>query len=400
MAIIHGEDARMRYIEIILKVAERCNLNCTYCYFFNKENKDFEDHPALISPNTVRQLVQFLRTSSYEISETVFRIDIHGGEPLLLGPRRFSEMVSIIENGLHDAKEVRFTVQTNAVLINDAWLDVFSRHKVFVGVSVDGPKAQHDANRIDRRGRGTFDSMVPKIAALKQATSEGRIPGFGSISVVSPESDGRATYMCLTQELRFSRLQFLFPDETHDSANPAYAGRFISFVDDLFECWENDNNRDVRIKIVDQTLVGLLQDKRYIQRGRRVNPAFEGVVFTVSSAGDIGHDDTLRNVAPELFKSGMNVADAKYPEFIAWHNMVSGMLVPHDLPAPCASCGWNNICEHVTGSYTPLHRMKSGSADQPSVYCEALKVAYQRGAEYLAKRGLPIHQISKNLNPA
>lgn len=389
----------MPYVEIILKVAERCNLNCKYCYFFNKENRDFEDNPALISPNTVRQLVQFLRTSSHEISETVFQIDIHGGEPLLLGPRRFSEMVSIIENGLHDAKEVRFTVQTNAALINDAWLDVFSRHKVFVGVSVDGPKDQHDANRIDRRGRGTFDTMVPKIAALSQATSQGRIPGFGSISVVSPESDGRATYMCLTKELRFSKLQFLFPDDTHDSANTKNAGRFIKFVGDLFECWENDNNRDVRIKLIDQTLAAFLQDKHYVEAGRRVNSAAQGVVFTVSSAGEIGHDDTLRNVAQELFRSGMNVADAKYPEFLAWHNMISGMLVPRDLPPPCASCAWNNICEHVTGSYTPLHRMKNGTADQPSVYCEALKIAYRRGAEHLAKRGVPIHRISKNLTP-
>ncbi|GAB3629320.1 Anaerobic sulfatase-maturating enzyme [Pandoraea terrae] len=106
----------MRHVEIILKVTERCNLNCRYCYFFNKENKDFEENPALISVSTVENLVRFLRTSNYQIAETVFQIDLHGGEPLLLGPGRFSELVSIIENGLHDAREVRFTVQTNATM--------------------------------------------------------------------------------------------------------------------------------------------------------------------------------------------------------------------------------------------------------------------------------------------
>lgn len=182
----------MRHVEIILKVAERCNLNCRYCYFFNKENRDFENNPALISTETIRNLVSFLRTSPQDLPETVFQVDIHGGEPLLLGAKRFSELVSLIKEGLHDAKEVNFTVQTNAALINQSWLEVFSLHQVYVGISVDGPKAQHDANRIDRRGRGTFDRMVPKIAAVKQAVSEGRLPGFGAICVVSPESDAMA----------------------------------------------------------------------------------------------------------------------------------------------------------------------------------------------------------------
>lgn len=385
----------MRHIEIILKVAERCNLNCTYCYFFNKENRDFENHPALISTEAVQHLVRFLRASQ-EVPNTVFQIDIHGGEPLLLGPTRFSEIISIIESGLHDAKEVNFTVQTNAVLINQAWLDVFSRHQVRVGISVDGPKGQHDANRIDRRGRGTFDRMVPKIAAVKQAASDGRVSGFGSICVISPEADAGATYRCLTQELGFSRLQFLFPDDTHDSMSAADAGRFVKYVEDLFECWENDDRGDVRVQLIDRTLQGILQEKSDTADDHGLSPIVESVVFTVSSAGDIGHDDTLRNVVPNLFNSGMNVADAEFSEFLAWHTKISEGLLPRSSPV-CASCIWNRVCEYVTTGDTPLHRMKNEVVDQPSVYCEALKTAYLKGATYLAKRGVPVHEISKNL---
>jgi len=382
----------MQHIEIILKVAERCNLNCTYCYFFNKENKDFENHPALISTETVRNLVRFLRTSSHEISKTIFQIDIHGGEPLLLGPKRFSEMVSIIADGLSDAKEVNFTVQTNAVLINQAWLDVFERHQIYVGISVDGPKLQNDANRIDRRGRGTFDRMVPKIAAVKQAVIDGRLPGLGSICVVSPESDALRTYRCLTQELGFSRLQFLFPDDTHDSINPAHIGRFVKFADDLFECWETDVSRNVRIAHIDQTLQGILQENLITRNDRAAN----GVAFTVSSGGDLGHDDTLRNVVPEEFNSGMSVADATFSDFMSWYTETTKRLAPQS-SATCISCTWSNICEHATSGETLLHRMKNGIADQPSIYCEAWKKTYLHGATYLAKRGVPIHQISKNM---
>lgn len=277
---------------------------------------------------------------------------------------------------------------------------MFSRHQVSVGISVDGPKAQHDANRIDRRGRGTFNSMVPKIAAVKQASSEGRIPGFGSLCVVSPDSDARATYMCLTQELGFSQMQFLLPDETHDSINPEHVGRFRKFAEDLFECWENDERKDIRVKLFDETLQDILQDKVGAADRGRATSTVERVVFTMSSAGDIGHDDTLRNAVPELFSSGMNVAGATFPEFLAWHVMVSGILTPQRAPAACGSCTWNTICAHVTSADPPLHRMRNGSADQPSIYCEALKTVYLNSAKYLAKRGVPIREISKNLNLA
>jgi uncharacterized protein len=386
----------MRHVEIILKVAERCNLNCTYCYFFNKENKDFENNPALISAETSRNLVRFLRSSSQGLSETVFDIDIHGGEPLLLGPKRFSELVSIIANGLHDAKGVQFNVQTNAVLINDSWLDVFSRHQIHVGISIDGPRSQHNAHRVDRRGRGTFDSMVQKIAALKQAVDEGRLPGFGAICVVGPQSDARATYECLTKELGISKLRFLFPDDTHDSVNVEHIDRFVKFTDALFECWANDESRIARINLIDRTLQGILDEK--VGHPSSVGmDASEAVTFTVSSAGDIGHDDTLRNVVPDLFKSGMNVRDAKFPEFLAWHSMVSGILTDRRTPTACASCAWHNICVHVTRNDTPLYRMKNNIVDQPSIYCEPLKTAYMKGATFLAQRGIPIERISQNL---
>ena len=391
-----GAASPVNHIEIILKVAERCNLNCRYCYFFNKENKDFEDHPALIATDTIHHLVRFLRSAPYDLSETIFQIDIHGGEPLLMGTRRFSAMVSLISDGLHDAQDVRFTVQTNAVLINDAWINVFEKHNIFVGISVDGTKAHHDANRIDRRGRGTYDSMVPKIAAIKKASSERRIPGFGSICVVTPESDGRDTYIALACQLGFDRMQFLFPDDTHDSFNVAHTAHYVKFVEDIFDCWEHDN-RKVRIKLFDQTMRALLHDKTLRANNPGVSHA-DIVVFTVSSAGDLGHDDTLRNVVPELFNSGMNVSAAAFPKFLAWHKMISRIVQPSYLATSCAACGWRNVCEDVSRSYTPLHRMQTRIANQPSIYCEALQKVYGRSASYLSKRGVPIQTISQNLN--
>ena len=45
--------------------------------------------------------------------------------------------------------------QTNGMLISDAWCDLFERWDAKIGVSIDGPRAIHDAKRVTRAGRGT-----------------------------------------------------------------------------------------------------------------------------------------------------------------------------------------------------------------------------------------------------
>lgn len=53
--------------------------------------------------------------------------------------------------------EVRLGIQTNGTLLDDCILDTLGENRVFVGVSLDGPKDINDAHRVDHRGMGTFD---------------------------------------------------------------------------------------------------------------------------------------------------------------------------------------------------------------------------------------------------
>lgn len=54
------------------------------------------------------------------------------------------------------------------MLIDQNWCDFFIRHDVRVGVSLDGPQHIHDANRVDRAGRGTFERVMRGISLLQQ----------------------------------------------------------------------------------------------------------------------------------------------------------------------------------------------------------------------------------------
>ncbi len=79
--------------------------------------------------------------------------------------------------------EVRHAIQTNGMLITPEWCELFREWHVGVGVSIDGPQRLHDAHRVTRSGRGTFDKTLAGIRLLRQ---EG-VP-FHVISVLSKDS--------------------------------------------------------------------------------------------------------------------------------------------------------------------------------------------------------------------
>lgn len=149
-----------RRLEVILKVAERCNIACTYCYFFDPRNTDFESRPPLISVETIDHVAAYLLNAARRHQLKVIQIDLHGGEPLLMKRDRFDDMCRRLTRTLQPVVDLRISLQTNGMLLDDLWTDLLVKHGVFVGVSLDGPPEVHDLRRIDHDGRGTYVRVV------------------------------------------------------------------------------------------------------------------------------------------------------------------------------------------------------------------------------------------------
>src|SRR5687768_10917228 len=127
-----------RSIGVVFKVAERCNLACSYCYFFFGGDDSYARHPAVVAPRTVEEIAVFLEQAIDELDIGFVEVALHGGEPLLMKKPAFEEMCARLARCGSDKCKMGFAVQSNGVLIDDEWIDIFSRHNVGVGLSIDG----------------------------------------------------------------------------------------------------------------------------------------------------------------------------------------------------------------------------------------------------------------------
>src|SRR5260221_10491935 len=95
-------------IEVVVKVSERCNIACDYCYMFYKGNDDYTRHPTYIPEESVEALAKFLVDSvKVHGSKHVF-VHLHGGEPLMVGKRRFNELCKQLRDAIKPVAELTF----------------------------------------------------------------------------------------------------------------------------------------------------------------------------------------------------------------------------------------------------------------------------------------------------
>ncbi len=140
-----------------------CNLDCTYCFFLSKEalyphSKFRMDNDILEA--YVRQTIESQRSSHVTIAW-------QGGEPTLMGLDFFRRATALARRYLRAGMTLEQTIQTNGMLLDEEWCEFLHENSVLVGLSIDGPRAVHDAYRVDKAGSPTF-SRVMRAARLMQ----------------------------------------------------------------------------------------------------------------------------------------------------------------------------------------------------------------------------------------
>lgn len=148
---------------LVLNVNTGCNLSCTYCY---KEDLASPAAGEKMEFSTARQSIEMLLSESPD--QERYNLVFFGGEPLS-NLVLIKQVVDYAEQRFADlGKKVDFSLTTNATLLKDDTIRYLNRHRFGIAVSMDGPKAYHDRNRITVGGQGTYDVVSEKVKKLLQ----------------------------------------------------------------------------------------------------------------------------------------------------------------------------------------------------------------------------------------
>src|SRR5262249_54179834 len=131
IAALHNSGWRPTpFREFVLKVAQRCNLACDYCYVYTKHDQTWRARPAAMSAEVWRAAAARIgeHVPRYELADTA--IVLHGGEPLLLGAQRLVDIAAAIRRAVPSSCQVRVVIQSNGVLLDDAALALFRNHRI------------------------------------------------------------------------------------------------------------------------------------------------------------------------------------------------------------------------------------------------------------------------------
>lgn len=213
---------------LLLKLATRCNLKCTYCYWFR--DASVYEMPKILGEQVEAALMNKLEKHVMRYGLKQFSVLFHGGEPMLFGKRRF---ISLCEN-LRSIEQrtgcaLQLSMTTNGVLIDEDWAALFRIFRVGITVSVDGPQAIHDRNRVDHAGRGSYEKVLRGIEYLRAAGVD-----TGFLAVCSPDSDPRLLLDFFVRDLKVERFDVLIPDATNDDSPPSVAEYYKVLNDEWF----------------------------------------------------------------------------------------------------------------------------------------------------------------------
>lgn len=178
-----------------------CNLDCKYCFYLEKENL-YPDHPSWQMSDEA--LEAYIEQYIHGQAAPEISFAWQGGEPTLLGVRFFRKVVALQKKHA-GGKRISNALQTNGTLLDDEWGEFLHENSWLVGVSIDGPRDLHDAYRVDKQGRPTFDKVMAGIATLKKHKVE-----FNTLTVVNRKNSEHplAVYQFL-KEIGSGFIQFI-----------------------------------------------------------------------------------------------------------------------------------------------------------------------------------------------
>ncbi|MFQ6118335.1 MAG: radical SAM protein [Methanosarcinales archaeon] len=150
--------------QLYLVITEACNFNCQYC---RQITHGLKRNTFMNKKEAYEIIDQFFKLAENKPSGVVF----YGGEPLL-NKKVLLNSINYIrkkEKELKIKKLIDLTIITNGTNIDLQTAKALEKNEVYIIVSLDGRKKEHDKLRIYKNGRGTFTDVLKGYNIYKSA---------------------------------------------------------------------------------------------------------------------------------------------------------------------------------------------------------------------------------------
>nr|WP_281380605.1 radical SAM protein [Brevundimonas variabilis] len=389
-------------MEIVYKIQETCNIDCSYCYMYNVGNTLFKSVPPSSPLDVVESVANFICDAFEDWNPSRVSLIIHGGEPMLMPAHQFAARMELIGAVLDrrltpDQRDrVEFSIQTNGTLVTEAWIALLARWKILVGITVDGREAVHDRRRVDKKGRGSYQATIRGLELLRTAAREGRISKPGGLCVIDPTASGGETYDHLVNDLGFDNINFLFPFMNWSNYAEEDVEGASRFLLDALDRWMKGRaaGQTVHVRVFTDALRAMHGFGRGVYQrtpGQRIELGHQ--VTIVESDGTIMPEESLRPTFEHRF-ADLHVASDRARDIVSDPRF--GDLVRADLTrsTECAGCVLIDVCEsgHALGR-VGMRFVMDGDFSRKSVYCGAYAGLFAGLAHFMSQSGVGVEDI-------
>ncbi len=351
----------MRPFSLLIKPAGAdCNLRCEYCFYLGR--KDL--YPGERRPRMSEAVLERLLRSYLALDQPVHAFCWQGGEPTLMGLDFFRRVTGMQSEFGRPGTTIYNSLQTNGLLLDDAFAAHLAEYRFLVGLSLDGPAEIHDAYRRAAGGRGSH------AAAMRAArTLEARGVAFNAMTVVSKANATRAkdTYKYL-RDNGFPDHQYIPCVEFGPDGEPApfslTGANWGRFLLGIFEAWYPADVGTVSIRHFEAFVARLagLEDRMCT-----LGADCRGY-FMVEHNGDVFPCDF--HAWPE-WKLGNVTADA-WEDLLSSERYAAFGARKSELDPSCLDCRHFDLC----AGDCPRNRRRNGRGFARSWLCEGWKIFF------------------------
>lgn len=376
---------------LVLKVASRCNLNCSYCYVYNLGDTTYKTQPKVMSKSTVDNIINKVYEHCILHGISKFSFVFHGGEPLLAPISFYEYFVEKSKSVLEPKVGVIFSMQTNGVLLSEKWCKKLNNLNINFGISIDGPKEVNDMYRVDHKGKGSYDRIIKGLKLAQESKYLKIKPGL--LSVINIHSNPDDIYNHL-KTLKPRSVDFLFPEATFDTPpekknNNLKETPYANWLIRIFDLWLEEKEKPFSIRLFETYMLAIFEKFNGLDTVGDSN----NEILVIETDGGIEPVGSLKVCGHGFTKIGANINEHKLDYALQTDLASLYNKSGQTLSDACKKCPIKKVCG---AGYLPHRHSKIRAFDNPSVYCYDLMKLITHIQNSLLEK-LPL-SIRKKLN--